>query len=87
MGPADTGRLRPSYSGSACPPPTPPSLAAHLHSGGSESSGSAGSYPASCSPQLPFAFTPSGLSLSSLHDHSVRVRSMWRVKPLLHSLQ
>jgi hypothetical protein len=67
---------RPSFGsgGSAQPPPTPPALGGGLGTGpGSESSGSvASSFPASCSPQLPFAFTPSALSLSSLHDHSVR---------------
>ncbi len=56
-------------------PGTPPALHG-LHAGESCSSGAsfgAGSpYPASCSPQLPFAFTPSQHSLSSLHDHPVR---------------
>ncbi|CAL8463986.1 g3521 [Coccomyxa elongata] len=62
---------RPSYGsgGSAQPPPTPPAQGGLGGGPGSESSGSAASsFPASCSPQLPFAFTPSALSLSSLHD-------------------
>jgi len=54
------------FAGLGLPPPPPP-LAA-VPSGGSESGSSAASsgLPASCSPQLPFAFTPSAASTYSL---------------------
>ena len=57
-------------SGAEAPPsPSPPTACLPLISGtlDSESSGSAASslYPTSCSPQLPFAFTPSAQSVSS----------------------
>ena len=53
------------------PPPTPPAAHPAPHIGSASDSSLASSYPASCSPQLPFAFTPSQHWLASLQEHQV----------------
>ena len=52
-------------------PPTPPAAHPAPHIGSASDSSLASSYPASCSPQLPFAFTPSQHWLASLQEHQV----------------
>ena len=53
------------------PPPTKPAAHPAPHIGSASDSSLASSYPASCSPQLPFAFTPSQHWLASLQEHQV----------------
>ncbi len=53
-------------------PPVPPQVPVLA----SETSSDTSSYPTSCSPLLPFAFTPSAHSLASLPDHQVCLRSL-----------
>lgn len=65
--PGSSGRSPGAASSAEPSPPPPQRLAAIPGTVDSESSGSAASslYPTSCSPQLPFAFTPSAQSLAS----------------------
>ncbi|KAK9823656.1 hypothetical protein WJX72_004459 [[Myrmecia] bisecta] len=69
LGPADP--VARQAAAAAPSPGHPPAPLQHQRSTGSESDCSASSFPASCSPQLPFAFTPSQHSLASLADHQV----------------
>lgn len=61
----------PGPSPPGMPPPTPPAAHPAPHIGSASESSLASSYPASCSPQLPFAFTPSQHWLASLQEHQV----------------
>lgn len=70
QGRAEVAPGGPTAAHARAQPQAVPVSATTVHAGShSESSGSLSAFPMSCSPQLPFAFTPSGHSLASLAEH------------------